>query len=732
MNPEGAADEARPFAIAIAIGIGLAGIFALAFALRTLGLSGVFPSEGDTVFYVGDAYYHVHRALLLLRHFPSLVPFDSYLDYPAGAVVPWPPLYDLWVAFWATLLGGSPSTLERVAAWMPPILGSLAIFPVYLAGRALIPRSRAVAWGAALLLALWPASSSFALLGRADHHAAVALLGAAFLWLALLLLRRVSEGDRAALVLLFALVALLRATIALTWSGSLLYLGVAELALSLSLVVSGTREGLRMQALSNFASALLVAPFVAALPTPIGGGFSATSLSWLQPLALLLAGLWQLVLAWPEPRVGSWLAVGRACAIGAAIVALAALVGPLRNGVLGGLAFVSQQDQWAGAVAELRPLYSEHGGRRMATLFFGGYALLLPAAPFLLWLALREPERRARVLCVFVWTLLFAGLAIWQNRYVNDFAPGGALLFAVLVARACEGVGARLRVREHIVSCTAILLMVALLIPCFVGYHLEMLREDGQGLLASASLRAFAKEIAARTPVTSGFEDPKERPEYGVLAMPSLGHVIHYAGRRPTPADNFGPYLGGQGLPKTLRFFSTGDEEEALRLAEDLDARFVVTDLRKNFGRRTVLSRLQRRDGVAAAGLPRVERMRLVTEGPLGGVPLGGVSRSKDRSGPYKLFEIVPGAVLEVEAEAGEPVIASLELETPNRRRFVYRARAQADDRGIARLRVPYASERVHPVSATQPWLVQTRGRRSAVPVSERAVLKGEVIRVAR
>ena len=109
-------------------------------------------------------------------------------------------------------------------------------------------------------------------------------------------------------------------------------------------------------------------------------------------------------------------------------------------------------------------------------------------------------------------------------------------------------------------------------------------------------------------------------------------------------------------------------------------------------------------DGVGP-GAQRAERLRLIIEGPWGGrpsglaFPSGGVPK---RVIPYKLFEVVEGAVLEARGTQGTELEARVQIITSLGRRFRYRALARADREGWVRLRVPYATE------TTQP----TKGRR--------------------
>ena len=79
------------------VAAGVLGAAILAFALRALGFENVFPDEQSVALALADANYHARRAYWMLQNFPQVQSFDAYLNYPAGARVPWPPLSD-WSA----------------------------------------------------------------------------------------------------------------------------------------------------------------------------------------------------------------------------------------------------------------------------------------------------------------------------------------------------------------------------------------------------------------------------------------------------------------------------------------------------------------------------------------------------------------------------------------------------------------------------------------------------------
>jgi len=154
-------------------------IFLLAFGLRSAGFPRVFLEDRTVVFALADAQYHVRRARWTLENYPRVLSFDPYINHPQGAPVPWPPLYDFFVASVAHALGGSVAVLERVAAGLPPLFGSLAVFPVFAIGRRI--RGPSLGVGAAALYASLQIAVNYATVGDADHHGAVALIGACLL-----------------------------------------------------------------------------------------------------------------------------------------------------------------------------------------------------------------------------------------------------------------------------------------------------------------------------------------------------------------------------------------------------------------------------------------------------------------------------------------------------------------------------------------------------------------------
>jgi asparagine N-glycosylation enzyme membrane subunit Stt3 len=730
----------------------LVSIAAVASALRSLGFSEVFPGDGDVLLAPADSAFHARRALYSFVNFPSVLFRDPYLAYPTGAPVPAPPLYDWCLAAVARCFGDTPAVFERVAAVSGPVLAALTVVPVYHAARRMAGAGAGL--GAALLFAMLPISIRFSSLGDADHHAAVALL-IALIVAASLDLTRPDASARRRLAAAVALGAL-RAALVLTWSGSLLYVALGEGALLAASCVAGRRDLYRAQAAGTLGAAVAIAPWVVAAGTPIGGPFSATTLSWLHVTALFATAAVASALAFLErtrPPSGAGERALRTVALGTLAAGVLLLLPGVREALAAGMSFLGKADTWGSRNLETVPIFAWLGapdwsGGDPGLGLYGGFAYAIPLALGAVLLRLRDARLRAPALCLACWTLGLSTLAVFQIRFGSDFAPVAAIGFALLLASLRGALPRRLPAAlasALVVGVAGACLWLGdtSLVPRRVAGALDTLRGQPparDSFLGSGrgSLVYFARILRASTPETAGYFDPEQTPEYGVLAHPNHGHVLQYVARRATPANNFGPYLDRDAYDAVRRFFSARDEEEAVAIADLLRTRYVLSFDHHLLAPGLLTHRLHRRDGSADDSGPHVERFRLITEGPLGGRPL----RSSFPFGmparkivPYKLFERVAGAVLEVNAAPGTPVEASVRIETPIRRRFTWRASTRADADGVARLRVPYANDARLPTRPLEPYRIRIGAEESGavehrVAVPEAAVVTGGAVRV--
>ncbi|MDP6979907.1 MAG: glycosyltransferase family 39 protein [Myxococcota bacterium] len=730
-------------------------VFAVAlFALfiRALGFEQVFTEEG-AAFAPADATYHMRRAFYTFANFPETLLHDPLLNFPGGVNVPWPPLFDWIVGGVAKLFASDQAGFERVGAWASSVFGALTVIPIYLiAVRVATP---ATGIFAGFIFSMIPMSVKYGRVGNPDHHSAVAFVGA----LLLLLLVHLARRDLSDSKILWLVVPLVPARLAmfLIWHGNLLYMALFEA--TVLLLAAFTRRGpiVRAEALSALLTAVALSPIVEqVLPVPIGGAYSSISLSRLHVLAMVgtsFVAFCHLALHRKYGDSGAGLRIAVMGAASIAFVAFLIAFPPTRNGLYPAFQFLTMQDGAGLATLEQLPLFSAFGREvvHSPTKPWAWFAYLLPLAPFAFPAFIREREKRNEMFVLFGWTTVFALLAMSQRRYGNDLAPAVSVAFAIGllgVARTLLARASQPALQSPAAGwAVAILLALVLFSPALRSYELPRIASGWAALRGEAPARAtgidriaqnvaaFSRKVRAATPDTEGFLDQRRNPEYGVIAHANLGHVLHYYGRRATATDPMWSYIGPENWARSLAFFRTKEEGKAIALAGILKGRFVVTTSGEES--ETVAGRLHHRDGRRSEDSPRLEHFRLVTESTPGrpGFDLLYPKKLGDEPAAtrvsYKLFEIVKGAVLEIDAEAGKRVSASVSLQTADGRSFTYAASDEADDDGHASIRVPYATGDTNPVRASGPYRVSAGFSLARVHVDEVDVLEGRSVAVS-
>ncbi len=133
-----------------------AALAAAAVAVRALPRQRVFVDD-DVIPFGNDAWYHLRRIVYSVVHFPEVLSFDRYINHPEGAKPIWTPVFDWGLALLARpfFVPGDITSIERVAVWVPPLLGAATVVVLLFVGRRHLDAATGVV--AAALLCVLPA-----------------------------------------------------------------------------------------------------------------------------------------------------------------------------------------------------------------------------------------------------------------------------------------------------------------------------------------------------------------------------------------------------------------------------------------------------------------------------------------------------------------------------------------------------------------------------------------------
>ncbi|MCE9593197.1 MAG: hypothetical protein K8S98_03290 [Planctomycetes bacterium] len=751
----------------------------LAFAVRDVpGLAHPYApaGNGDARWFSVDAdgLYHMRRVARAIDE-GSVAERDPYLNFPDGAAIPWPPYYD---ALLARVLGPfAPSDanarrefLEHAVATAPLVFAVLTTLLVALIAWRVAGTGAALVAGACY--ALSRAAVNYQLLGNGDHHAAVTFCFAALLGV-LTFAPRAKALESPGRGALCGVVAGALAGFAVgVWVASFVFVLYAQLTFGW-LMVRRSKERLagvgafslafHLTALAVLLPAVLSSPWRAEFPWMVVNlsNFHVVELGVGAAISLpiVAAHSGPFALERPAARAYPWVV---AMLLTAAGVALALLdVGPAA-GIREGFEWVSRTNSFMDVVRESAPLIGERA--EPGALFFAlGYAVPVVVIAWIAiaWRAFRRGQHE-----LLAWAIVIPPMAIQalqQRRFAEIFSVPLAFALAVgavwLVARLRERSASFARIPR-------------------VAWGVV-----GLGLVAAAQAQTIDRYFGALDPkanfavgtqndhyvgermLCEWIREHTSPGDWCVLAHWDRGHMIEWAADRPTVATNFGSYVGRDSYCDPARFFMAEDSAEAEAILDRRRARFVVVTAALASSAKTL-------EGTAKLPAENCdsdfahddERARASWLTRVGGQLIGdGAPRSLSlqpigdslsflrlvHTSPYRdtrfsdprtgravpvgsIWECVRGANVEANGPPQKRFEVTLELDYPGRDfPLVFRTSATVDEHGVARVRVPYATDRPNGDGVARgalKWRIGSESGEVAIP--ESAVLAGSTLRV--
>ncbi len=722
----------------------LLAIVLLGFLLR-LFVGRNYLIDSGVLFTGADEYYHMRRILYTVNHFPNTLWFDSYIDYPSGFNLTWPPLFDQISAGLSLALGQHAQPgIEMVSAFFPVVLGAVTIAAVYYMVREVLGRN--VALMTAFLAAITPFHVTKTTIGSTDHHCLeVLLIIGALLFLVLAL----SKSERG--YLFAAISGIMMAGLAYTWLGADIYLMIFPVYAALQMTID-LQNGLSSKKTATtiivaFGMALILVLPLWNAPWLISSTIGIT-LAIVGTLVMLALSRFML------ERNINWIAFPLALLVLVAAFATISYITGIGSLILsgGGYLFSGELGE---KITEAQSLFSNSDSLFSTSLYSSlGWWLILNLlfslagiAAFILYLRRREGEMINGQLLVLVWTVFSLLLTIGQVRFFYLFSIAMGMLISLLFFCILEVSKSRMaeRKQEHF-KALAIVLFVLLILPTAA----QTASLIGSKPLIAGDWYESLNWLKENSNSTSFYDDPVSVPEYGVMNSWDYGNRIIYLAKRPVVANNF-----QAGVMDSIKFYLSESEEESAAIMDERRAKYIFVDYDMLYGKLPSLVKWVNEDpasyltvedyGLNVAAIPTqrllnttmarlylfdgagTEHFRLIYESRT-------LVGSEIPKGKVKIFEYVPGALIRVKAGPDERVGALLNMTSNQGRPFAYISEARSLN-GSYEMRVPYSTESRYDAHALGPYLIFSGNemgvKMQSINISEKDVLEGRTLEVS-
>jgi oligosaccharyl transferase (archaeosortase A-associated) len=753
----------------------MAGILLLGLAVRLL--PALYCVIGNHVVLLGtDSYYHMRRIFYTILHFPFTNNYDSYVNFPYGYPIDWPPLFDIFGAAASLLAGlGHPDhfLVELVTSFLPPLLGVATIVLIYYIVRDAF--NEKVALLSAFIFAILPAGVFRSLFSFVDHHALEVFV---LLAVYLLFMRTVSGAKRSGLgtkdtgqarPLIYAVLTGIAIAIAIfAWEGALIFISVLVAYAFVQYAYDAkNNQGSRYLTAVGLVSSLVALAIISPLTIFAAQATSSASyLSWFQVYSLGAVAIFflamELLSGILRKRDAPWYSLpAAAIALGAAATLVLMLALPqFIHGIEMGLLYLSGMDKVMSTVSEVEPLFITLGRLSPAIPWayfsFAGPLAILGLAIFILKPKDRKPN--STEIFILVWTALVILLGLMQKRFINILAVNVSLFagYALYEVLALAGINEYLDPAKKPsssrsgsmspmlmgASVAAILLLVPLLLNT-----ISLAATPEFYLLDWNNACSWVKD---NTPATSYVysADLGTSPEYGIMSWWDYGNFILYGAERPAVANNF-----QTGINDSAGFFTAHDEASADSLMDVRKAKYVMLDYRMGspfagarYGIFEDMAYLAGEDPMSyhnatAANLNMSANDKYYETmysqlflgngcgGNLSGKIFDGLEHYRLRfmtlgADPVKVFEYVKGANITGKAPPGSIVELKLKIASQYGQSTYYQ-HAEAGPDGRYVFIVPYPTSTTSFIKTDDSYYIATGSTAARVAVPESAVLSG-------
>src|SRR5271157_170211 len=767
----------------------MAGILVLGLLIRILPMLYTMV-DGRIIMLGPDSYYHMRRIVYTVLHFPVPNFYDTYVNYPYGYYIGWPPLYDIISAAASLMVGlGHPDALttEIVSSLVSVLMGIAAIALTYYIVKDIINEKTALI--AALLMAIMPAAIFRSMFSVVGHHE-LEVLGSLAIFL--LFTRSISGAKKSGMgfsglkysrpMIYAALAGIAIACMVFSWDGSPIFIGtIVAYALVQYAYDAFNKESSEYLTIAGVITSVVALAVVAPIIAISGLGqmyeFDPFILSWFQVLYLLafaaifiITGLLSSAL---KKRDAPWYSLPALIALLAAGVAIAIRLAmpDFFNSIETGIIYLMGVGSGLNTIAEAQPLFTYGGSfswtAPWAYFSFAGIIAILGLMAYIFMM--KDKKVESQEVFLLIWTAIVLVLCLLQKRFMNLLAVNVAIFGGYLLYQSLELAGLEEYLHPSSKKSTSsskssasksgsmspaltgvAALAVVILVPVFFN-SISLVFTPEPYSLDWNNASSWLKDNTPQTSYAYS-ADLGTHPEYGVMSWWDYGNYILYRAERPAVANNF-----QTGIDDSAMFFTAPDESTANAIMDNRNAKYVMLDSRMGSPYAGVsngifedIAYLAGQDpysyhnnhtvvnGVFPANAKYYDTMyaRLFYGNGCGMNISGAVTDGLDNyrliyatngADPVKVFQYVKGADITGKATPGSTVDLSLYLTSPYDEWYYNRTETAGPD-GSYSFIVPYPTSNSSFIKSGPEYTITWGSSSSQAEVPESAVIDGTMI----
>lgn len=560
-----------------------------------------------------DPWYYYRLIENCIHNFPSRIWFDPMTQYPYGTYTHFGPFLVYLSAILGILLNAtSGEALRNVLVFIPAVGGILTIFAVFFLTRKAFDIRVAII--SAFIMAIIPGQFLHrSMLSFNDHHVWEVF------WMILTLaffLYILNENWNKRGVLLAVLGGISFGMYILTWAAGFTFglLIVSSLLIAAILGINIGKDTFKLTTLFFLTSIVIYAPFSFNAPnSPVL--YSPMQLSMLLFYAASTIVLWQFVYKYDRIYEKTFLKSLKlrkeVTLLILAVIGIfaASLIFPELSATISTVSGYLRPKGGALTIGEVYPFFVDRNWSftlapayyHFGTTFF----FAIPGIAYIAYALYRS--RNLKDLTMFLWAIALFVALTGQNRFAYYFAAVAAVYSGLILNLLFEKLHlyrAFARLKDEKEKFSIVRVAFAVLIAIFAIYPTYSLAEN-QSVAAGVINKQWYDAVVwlrENTP-DEGYEDyylqlykPSENlsqpysypfKTYGVISWWDYGHWILAIGKRMAVANPFQQGIGNlyNNVPGASSFFVAQNESYAEWVAEQLNVRYVVSDIEMATGK---------------------------------------------------------------------------------------------------------------------------------------------------